>query len=74
MADHIQNETHRGVTILDGMGWYTKQPSKVITVMARKNESTTIFRLIKEIDPDAFVSQSAAIGVYGKGFEEVGKK
>jgi deoxyuridine 5'-triphosphate nucleotidohydrolase len=58
-----------GVTVINGQGWYSKEDVKVITVVARKNESTQIFRLIKEIDPNAFISQSAAIGVYGKGFE-----
>jgi uncharacterized membrane-anchored protein YitT (DUF2179 family) len=70
IADTITKNAHRGVTVLNGRGWYSKEPTKVITVIARRNESTQIFKLIKEIDPDAFISQSAAIGVYGKGFEE----
>ena len=70
VAEIISNEAHRGVTLLDGMGWYSKKSIKVVTVLARKNESTHIFRLIREVDPGAFVSQSAAIGVYGEGFEK----
>lgn len=70
IADAITQKAHRGVTIINGQGWYSKEPSKVITVVSRRNESTQIFKLIKEIDPDAFISQSAVIGVYGKGFEE----
>lgn len=69
IATAINTEVHRGVTILDGTGWYSKEPIKVITVLARKNESVKIFRLVKNIDPNAFVSQSSAIGVYGKGFD-----
>ena len=69
IADTITQNAHRGVTVINGQGWYSKEDVKVITVVARKNESTQIFRLIKEIDPNAFISQSAAIGVYGKGFE-----
>ena len=30
-----------------------------------------MFRLIKMIDPNAFVSQSSVIGVYGEGFDEM---
>lgn len=71
IATRINNEVHRGVTILDGMGWYSKEPVKVITVVARKNESIKIFRLVKEIDPNAFISQSSAIGVYGEGFDVI---
>ncbi|MFI3296322.1 MAG: YitT family protein [bacterium] len=73
IADCIANELGRGVTILDGQGWYSKKPVKVITLLTRKTESTKVFRLVKNIDPNAFVSQSAAIGVYGEGFEPIGQ-
>ena len=74
IATRINIEVHRGVTILDGMGWYSKEPVKVITVVARKNESIKIFRIVKEIDPNAFISQSSAIGVYGEGFDVIKEK
>lgn len=69
IANELGTKTDHGVTILDGHGWYTGQERKVICLLARKSESTYIFRLIKLIDPNAFVSQSAVIGVYGEGFE-----
>ncbi len=69
IATRINEEIHRGATILEGTGWYSKQPVKVVTVIARKNESQRIFRIVKEVDPDAFVSQSSVIAVYGKGFD-----
>ena len=56
------------------LGMETLDGGIPITVMARRNESTQIFKLIKDIDPDAFISQSAAIGVYGRGFDPIGKK
>ena len=71
IANAIGTETHHGVTILDGHGWYTGKEVKVLCILARKNESINMFRLIKMIDPQAFVSQSAVIGVYGEGFEEM---
>lgn len=73
IADAINVEVQRGVTILDGQGWYSKESVKVITVLARKSESGQIFRIVRDIDPNAFVSQSAAIGVYGKGFDVMDK-
>ena len=60
-----------GVTILDGHGWYTGNEMKVLCILAKKNESVTIFRIVKIIDPNAFVSQSSVIGVYGEGFDEM---
>ena len=74
IADHINKDTHRGVTVLDGTGWYKKQPVKVLVVMAYKKQSVEIFRLIKSIDPNAFVSQSAVIGVFGEGFNQIKAK
>ena len=63
--------THRGVTVLDGFGWYTKKERKVLVVLAKKRESTNIFRIIQGIDPSAFVSQSKVIGVFGEGFDRI---
>ena len=74
IANRINEEMHRGVTILDGTGWYSKEPVKVITVVVRKNESTNIFRIVKDIDPDAFISQASVAGVYGQGFDVIKTK
>ncbi len=71
IATILSKETDHGLTILDGHGWYTGQEIKVICLLARKNESQLIFRLIKTTDPNAFVSQSSVIGVYGEGFENI---
>lgn len=65
------SSTGRGVTVLDGQGWYTKNERKVLVVLAKKRESTNIFRIIKHIDPNAFVSQSKVIGVFGEGFDKI---
>lgn len=69
IADSITKETHRGVTVLDGVGWYSKNDVKVLVVLAKRRQSLDIFRLVKSIDPNAFISQSSVIGVYGEGFD-----
>lgn len=71
ISDAVTHQLHRGVTLLDGIGWYSKQNVKVIVILAKKRESTNIFRLVKAIDPKAFVSQSAVIGVFGEGFDKI---
>jgi len=71
IANAINSELHRGCTVLDGMGWYSKEPAKVLLVMAKRTESIQIFRLIKSIDEHAFISQSVVRGVYGKGFDVI---
>jgi uncharacterized membrane-anchored protein YitT (DUF2179 family) len=71
IADRIVNDLHRGVTVLDSMGWYTKHESKVIVIIARKNETNTIYRIIKDTDPHAFISVANVMGVFGQGFEQI---
>lgn len=71
IADAIGTRMERGVTILDGHGWYSGEEIKVLCILARKRESVRMFRLIKQLDPNAFVSQSAVIGVYGEGFDKI---
>lgn len=67
----INLDLYRGVTFIDGVGCYTHNNVKMMFVLAKKTESNTIFRLIKDIDPGAFVSQSAVIGVFGEGFDRI---
>jgi uncharacterized membrane-anchored protein YitT (DUF2179 family) len=71
IADRINRDAHRGVTVMDGTGWYTKNDVKVVLVWCRKIESVTIFRIIKSIDEDAFISQGNVNGVYGRGFDKM---
>ena len=71
IADRIIKDADRGVTVLDGTGWYSKNNVKVLVVLAKKRQSLDIFRLVKRIDPNAFISQSSVIGVYGEGFDKL---
>ena len=71
IAYAISRTTDHTLTILDGHGFWTGKPTKVLCLLAKKRESVHIFRLIKQIDPTAFVSQSSVIGVYGEGFDEM---
>ena len=73
IAERIFSEMHRGVTLLDGEGWYTKTPTKVVMVVCRKNETGILFRVIKEVDPHAFMTFGSVMGVYGLGFEALKK-
>jgi uncharacterized membrane-anchored protein YitT (DUF2179 family) len=71
IAQFINTETMRGVTLFEGIGWYTKEQTKVIMSVVRKKETSAIFRKIKELDPDAFISMGSVMGVYGQGFEKL---
>lgn len=70
IGKRINNDPHRGVTVVNGQGFYSGRDVHMLFVLAKKTESHKIFMLINEIDPKAFVSQSAVIGVYGEGFDK----
>ena len=70
IGERINHDPHRGVTVVNAQGFYSGNEVKMLFVLAKKNESHKIFQLINEIDPNAFVSQSAVIGVYGEGFDQ----
>ncbi|MBO4634585.1 MAG: YitT family protein [Bacteroidales bacterium] len=73
IADAITKDLHRGVTVLDGKGWYSKQDTKVLMVLTRKTDLNLLLRYIKQIDSHAFLSVSSVNGVYGKGFDTIKK-
>lgn len=71
IGEAINEIADRGCSILNGSGFFTKKDIKVIFCIAKRSESSFIFELINEIDPNAFVAQSAVVGVYGQGFDRV---
>ena len=74
IADMITHNLHRGVTVLDGKGWYTRQNTEVLMVLTRKSDLNFLLRTVKGIDPNAFLSVTSVTGVYGKGFESIKAK
>lgn len=73
MARAIVEDAHRGVTLLDSEGGYSHQPSKVVMVVCRKRETSQILKLVRQVDPQAFISVGSVMGVYGQGFEALNK-
>ncbi len=71
IADRITTQLNRGVTVIDGQGWYTKESQKVVITMVRKHEVSDIYKIVKEIDNQAFMSVANVMGVYGQGFERI---
>jgi len=71
IANGITGDFHRGVTVLNGKGWYSKKDTQVLIVLIRKTDLNMLLRFIKQIDPNAFLSISSVTGVYGKGFDTI---
>ena len=71
MADAIAFDMKRGVTVLPAKGWYSKEDKQVLMVVTRKTDLNLLLRYVKNIDPDAFLSVSTVMGVYGQGFDTI---
>ena len=71
ISRRINQEHHRGCTILEGYGSYSGNKTNVLFVLVKQRESRKVFEIINTVDPAAFVSQSPVIGVYGNGFDRM---
>ena len=71
IADYITDVMSRGVTLLRAQGWYTKQDRNVLLILISQKEFPELSRVIKNIDPRAFMSVSPTNSVYGEGFDEI---
>ena len=73
MADAINNEAKRGATVIDAMGWYSKDNSKVVMCVCRKRDLAMVLKVVRGVDPEAFITIGSVMGVYGKGFDALNK-
>lgn len=71
IIDAIMDKTGRGTTILNGKGGYTKDNKEIIYCVVRRYEETTIKRIIRSIDRNAFVTVVDVTEVLGEGFKEI---
>ncbi|MBQ0149009.1 MAG: YitT family protein [Bacteroidales bacterium] len=71
IADMVTRDLHRGVTVLDGKGWFTQNEAHVLMIVIRKTDLPLLLRQVKAIDQEAFISVSSATAVYGKGFDQI---
>lgn len=69
IARKIVEDAHRGVTMLNAEGWYSRQEMKMVVVVTRKTETSNLLRLVRDVDPEAFITVGSVMGVYGKGFD-----
>jgi uncharacterized membrane-anchored protein YitT (DUF2179 family) len=69
IADRINQEMHRGATLIKGYGSYTKQDMDILLVIAHRRDKMSITRIVKEIDNTAFVSIAKTNTVFGKNFD-----
>ncbi|MBQ4189760.1 MAG: YitT family protein [Bacteroidales bacterium] len=71
IADHIINNMDRGVTLLKGQGWYTKNDRNVLLILISQKQFPALSKVIKDMDPRAFISVTNTHNVFGEGFDEI---
>ncbi len=71
LIDKILIDGNKGVTMIDGVGGYTREHKKILLVISKKRTSSIVFKIIKDIDPNAFITMGSVSGVYGQGFEKI---
>lgn len=69
IARSLGEDNNRGVTLLEASGWFSKSQMKMVVVVVRKLDSSNILRIVRDIDPEAFITVGSVMGVYGKGFD-----
>ncbi|WP_294531840.1 YitT family protein [uncultured Pseudoflavonifractor sp.] len=70
IADVLVNDLDRGVTILQGQGGYSGAEKKVLMCAFKQRQIVSIKKMVKELDPSAFIIVCDAHEVLGDGFRE----
>ena len=68
VAKAIDQQVGRGLTILNGHGYYTREEKDVLYVVISKTQVSRAKRIIKNIDENAFLVIHDVRDVYGNGF------
>ena len=68
VAKAIDEQVGRGLTILNGHGYYSREEKDVLYVVVAKTQVTRAKRIIKKIDKNAFLVIHDVRDVYGNGF------
>lgn len=73
IATMIDSRLRRGVTFLDGQGFYLRKNTKVILTAIKRQQLAELKERASEIDPDAFIIIQEAHQVLGDGFRRFSK-
>lgn len=73
IASHVNGFMNRGVTVLSGHGYYTKEQKEILYIVISKQEVVKLKKIVKEIDKDAFIAIHDVRDVFGHGFIELSK-
>ncbi|WP_068776570.1 YitT family protein [Paenibacillus sp. FJAT-26967] len=73
IAEQVNVVMDRGVTVLYGQGHYTKAPKEILYIVISKPEVSTLKKIVKSIDKEAFITIHDVRDVFGEGFVDIAK-
>lgn len=73
IAGQVSSKLNRGVTVLSGHGYYTKEQKEILYIVISKQEVIKLKNIVKAVDADAFIAIHDVRDVFGKGFIELSK-
>ena len=65
ITERVISEIRRGMTYWKGAGGYTDEDTYILTTMVSKYELPHLLRVVKEVDPNAFVTVNEGTRIYG---------
>ena len=71
MAEAIVENIHRGVTLIDATGGYSRHEIRIVMVVCYKRDAGHVLRIARDVDPKAFVTIASVSGTYGEGFRKL---
>lgn len=73
IAEQVNGIMDRGVTVIYGRGYYTKEPKELLYIVISKQEVTMLKKIVRSIDKEAFIAIHDVRDVFGEGFVELAK-
>ncbi|ASR49082.1 hypothetical protein B4V02_21480 [Paenibacillus kribbensis] len=73
IAEMVVTQMDRGVTVLSGHGYYTKNPKEVLYIVISKQEVSALKKIVKAVDTAAFITIHDVRDVFGEGFLDISK-
>ncbi|MBY3618980.1 YitT family protein [Acinetobacter sp. CUI P1] len=73
IAEQVNGIMDRGVTVIYGRGYYTKEPKELLYIVISKQEVTILKKIVRSIDKEAFIAIHDVRDVFGEGFVELAK-
>lgn len=71
IAFEVSTRMERGITVISGHGYYTKENKEVLYIVINNQEIIKLKKIIKQIDNEAFITIHDVRDVFGEGFSAI---